>query len=40
MYQGLGTLLGAAGIGIGLAAGVTLGTYLAGLLPRRLTRQD
>ncbi|MDQ2782135.1 MAG: threonine/serine exporter family protein [Actinomycetota bacterium] len=33
LYQGLGTLLGAAGIGIGLAAGVTLGTYLAGLLP-------
>ncbi len=32
LYQGLGTLLGAAGIGIGLAAGVTLGTYLAGLL--------
>jgi len=29
IYQGLGTLLGAVGVGIGLAAGVSLGTYLA-----------
>lgn len=32
VYQGLGTLLGAAGVGMGLAAGVSLGTYLASLL--------
>jgi len=30
LTQGFGTLLGAAGIGLGLAAGVSLGTYLAG----------
>lgn len=29
LYQGLGTLSGAAGVGMGLAAGVSLGTYLA-----------
>ncbi|MEP6650670.1 MAG: threonine/serine exporter family protein [Lapillicoccus sp.] len=29
LYQGLGTLLGAVGIGMGLAAGVSLGTYAA-----------
>jgi uncharacterized membrane protein YjjP (DUF1212 family) len=29
LYQGLGTLLGAVGVGMGLAAGVSLGTYLA-----------
>ena len=29
LYQGLGTLLGALGIGVGLAAGVSLGTTLA-----------
>lgn len=32
LYQGFGTLLGAAGVGMGLAAGVSLGTYLARLL--------
>ena len=32
LYQGLGTLLGAAGVGMGLAAGVSLGTYLGRLL--------
>jgi len=32
VYEGLGTLLGAAGVGMGLAAGVSLGTYLASLL--------
>ena len=32
LYQGLGTLLGAAGVGMGLAAGVSLGTYLARLI--------
>jgi uncharacterized membrane protein YjjP (DUF1212 family) len=31
LYQGLGTLLGAVGVGIGLAAGVSLGTYAARL---------
>lgn len=34
VYQGLGTLLGAVGVGIGLAAGVSLGTYLARLVVR------
>jgi len=34
IYQGLGTLLGAVGVGIGLAAGVSLGTYLARLVVR------
>jgi uncharacterized membrane protein YjjP (DUF1212 family) len=29
LYQGLGTLLGAVGVGMGLAAGVSLGTYAA-----------
>jgi uncharacterized membrane protein YjjB (DUF3815 family) len=29
LYQGLGTLLGAIGVGMGLAAGVSLGTYAA-----------
>jgi uncharacterized membrane protein YjjB (DUF3815 family) len=32
LQTGLATLLGAAGIGIALAAGVSLGTYFAGLL--------
>lgn len=32
LQTGLATLLGAAGIGIALAAGVSLGTYLAGVL--------
>ncbi len=32
LYQGLSTLLGAAGVGLGLAAGVSLGTYLARLI--------
>lgn len=32
LYSGLGTLLGAAGVGLGLAAGVSLGTYLARLV--------
>lgn len=40
LYQGLGTLLGAAGTGIGLAAGVTLGTYLAGLVPQHRPGTD
>jgi uncharacterized membrane protein YjjP (DUF1212 family) len=31
LYQGLGTLLGAVGVGMGLAAGVSLGTYAARL---------
>jgi uncharacterized membrane protein YjjP (DUF1212 family) len=31
LYQGLGTLLGAVGVGMGLAAGVSLGTYAAKL---------
>jgi uncharacterized membrane protein YjjP (DUF1212 family) len=31
LYQGLGTLLGAIGVGMGLAAGVSLGTYAARL---------
>ena len=31
VYQGLGTLLGAAGVGMSLAAGVSLGSYLARL---------
>jgi uncharacterized membrane protein YjjP (DUF1212 family) len=31
LYQGLGTLLGAVGVGLGLAAGVSLGTYAARL---------
>ncbi len=34
LYQGLGTLLGAVGVGMGLAAGVSLGTYLARLTVR------
>jgi uncharacterized membrane protein YjjB (DUF3815 family) len=45
LYQGLGTLLGAVGVGMGLAAGVSLGTYAARLatetartLADRLTR--
>jgi uncharacterized membrane protein YjjP (DUF1212 family) len=45
LYQGLGTLLGAVGVGIGLAAGVSIGTYAARLaiqttrtLADRLTR--
>jgi uncharacterized membrane protein YjjP (DUF1212 family) len=45
LYQGLGTLLGAVGVGMGLAAGVSLGTYGARLatqtartLADRLTR--
>ena len=45
LYQGLGTLLGAVGVGMGLAAGVSLGTYGAKLatetvrtLADRLTR--
>ncbi len=29
LYQGLGTLLGAVGVGMGLAAGVSVGTYAA-----------
>jgi len=31
LYQGLGTLLGAVGVGMGLAAGVSLGSYAARL---------
>jgi uncharacterized membrane protein YjjB (DUF3815 family) len=29
LYQGLGTLLGAVGVGMGLAAGVSVGRYAA-----------
>jgi uncharacterized membrane protein YjjP (DUF1212 family) len=34
LYQGLGTLLQAAGVGMGLAAGVSLGSYLARFVDR------
>ena len=37
LYQGLGTLLGAVGVGMGLAAGVSLGSYAARLLTQVVT---
>jgi uncharacterized membrane protein YjjP (DUF1212 family) len=37
LYQGLGTLLGAVGVGMGLAAGVSLGTYAARLATQVVT---
>jgi uncharacterized membrane protein YjjP (DUF1212 family) len=38
IYQGLGTLLGAVGVGMGLAAGVSLGTYAAQVAVQSVSR--